>query len=495
MHDLWSLPWHADGLNDGYESWALHDLLSLLRSGEEFNLELIRQTIDASWFVDGLQKDPLNHAEAAAIRKLSKIALEHRDLSAAVAGFAWAFDDDMTRTESDTIWSAIEMEMLVEGTGLWLAELPWMVDGITKHDKDAAFRLWDIEKMAVELDRDFFSLLDLVVEVEHDRIRLLDRFVMDTLYRLYEVGSGLSSDQQMKRAELFREVVNAPWFNDGLDDEERVRIISFWYDDLLGPYSVQSKAIDLPLAGEVNLWIVQHEPIPGYEDLLRFAEEAVRGTERLMGVPFPTFEVIVAIVRRQGDLGSRCYAGVAYNDRVDVGDWVGGGTALRRTVYHEIAHYYFDNGIGPGWILEGGADFAAWRIEDWLGYSSPEDTRVHWAEGVRTSCVEQGMTNLHMLATHEYSDKNAKLAFSCQYSMGWNFLLSLHEVMGDEALSAALGELYRTIELRFVPGFDWTKSDPEVYEIILKHTPTDKVEEVKDIYRWKHGGPFIDAED
>ena len=105
------------------------------------------------------------------------------------------------------------------------------------------------------------------------------------------------------------------------------------------------------------------------------------------------------------------------------------------------------------------------------------------------------MTNLQMLTTYEYSDKNARLEFPCRYSMGRDFLLSLHEIMGDEALSAALGELYRTIELRFVPGFDWTKSDPEVYAIIVKHTPPDKVEEVKDIYRRKHGGPFIDAED
>ena len=33
-------------------------------------------------------------------------------------------------------------------------------------------------------------------------------------------GRGLSSVQQMEKTRLFREVVNAPWFNDGLDDKD-----------------------------------------------------------------------------------------------------------------------------------------------------------------------------------------------------------------------------------------------------------------------------------
>ena len=335
-----------------------------------------------------------------------------------------------------------------------------MADGITEHDGDAVFRLLNTFDMAVELGLDFFSLLDLVIELEHDRIRPLDVFAMDSLYLLHS-----------QRPEHFKVVLNTPWFSDGLDDEERVHIISFKYDDLLAPHLVQSKTINLPLAGEVNLWIVQHEPTPGYEDMLRFAEKAVRGTERLMGVPFPTSEVIVAVVKQEGVLGSRCHAGVAYYDRVEVGDWLGGGTGLRQTVYHEIAHYYFKNGIGPGWILEGGPEFATWRIEEWLGYSSLEDVGIIARERVQARCVEQGMTNLNRLTTYEDSLENHMLEFSCRYVMGLDFLIRLQDIAGDEVLSAALGELYQTIDQRAISGFDWyVESDPKVYEIILKHT-------------------------
>ena len=85
------------------------------------------------------------------------------------------------------------------------------------------------------------------------------------------------------------------------------------------------------------------------------------------------------------------------------------------------------------------------------------------------------MINLAMLSSHEDTLDFARLENSCRYSMGLDFLLRLQTIMGNAALSAALGELYRTINLRLAPltpDFDWyIDSDPEIYEIILKHTP------------------------
>ena len=233
---LGNLPWYTEGPDD-YASWALYDLRQLLTSGQEFDAALISRVVHAGWFVDGIEEDPLNHSEASAIRTLSAVALEEGELSTALAGLGWAFDKDMTRAESDSIWAAKEMETLAEGTGVWLAGLPWMEDDLTEHDFSAAFRLWDILKIAAELDRDFFSFLDLVIETEHDQMRVLDVHVMNTLYLLYSnrADEGLTQEFRSERAELFNKVVSAPWFNDGLNDEERVRIISFWYDDLLGP--------------------------------------------------------------------------------------------------------------------------------------------------------------------------------------------------------------------------------------------------------------------
>ena len=113
-------------------------------------------------------------------------------------------------------------------------------------------------------------------------------------------------------------------------------------------------------------------------------------------------------------------------------------------------------------------------------------------EEYRALCVEQGMTNLQMLSTHEPTEEYAKLSFSCRYPMGMDFLLRLQQIIGDEAMSAIFRELYRTIHLRFGTGYYLEDSDPQVYEVVLEHTPLDKVERVKDLFRERHGGPFVD---
>ena len=60
--------------------------------------------------------------------------------------------------------------------------------------------------MAVDLNSDFFSLLD--------------SFVMDTLSACMRWTGDCPRISRWKRQRLFRDVVNAPWFNDGLDDKD-----------------------------------------------------------------------------------------------------------------------------------------------------------------------------------------------------------------------------------------------------------------------------------
>ena len=100
---------------------------------------------------------------------------------------------------------------------------------------------------------------------EHDPIRVLDRGTTSSL-----------------NSRLLNETTNAPWSNDGLDDEERVRIISSLGDYSFGPYVVQSETIDLPMAGEVTVWLALRDPSPGYEDLLRFTPSTT-GTNGVIG--------------------------------------------------------------------------------------------------------------------------------------------------------------------------------------------------------------------
>ena len=88
----------------------------------------------------------------------------------------------------------------------------------------------------------------------------------------------------------------------GLDPEERAFIVTLrfpdpgWFSDLVDTRFTRSGTISLPLVNDANLWAFQHTHFPPDDDLLVMVEEAVRGAERFMAVPFPTNDVIMLLL-------------------------------------------------------------------------------------------------------------------------------------------------------------------------------------------------------
>ena len=79
--------------------------------------------------------------------------------------------------------------------------------------------------------------------------------------------------------------------------------------------------------------------------------------------------------------------------------------------------------------------------------------------------------------------------------MGMHFLLTLRDVMGEQAWLSALRALY--LEYFKNIGFYIIASsvgptDEDIYRMFMKHAPSDLEEEVSDVFRRLHGGPFID---
>ena len=92
-------------------------------------------------------------------------------------------------------------------------------------------------------------------------------------------------------------------------------------------------------------------------------------------------------------------------------------------------------------------------------------------------CVEQGFRNIQ-----ELLDKDGP---PCLVEL---FLDSLFELLGEEAMSASLRELY----LMRIEGGEPTEAD--IYRIFLKHTPPGLEDEFRDLYRRLHGGPYADTD-
>ena len=491
--DLQALPWFADYENGRARS-EIQEITILLKSGEEFDTELIKRTIDAGWFVNGEDGDPETEpVELGSVWRLVEIASLHPELSAAVVNLAWAFDDDFTDEEQGTIASLLNLASAGEGLSVWVATQGWMVEGVKDEDWLTATNIEFLNFMAGQIDLDFPRLLELVIEGEHDRVRALDRSTLKTLIGYLGTISN--------RAHLFDEITNAPWFNDGLDDEERVRIIRSSGDDSFDSYFVQSETIDLPLSGEVTIWVALREPTPGYEDLLRFTGEAMMGIERLVGVPFPLSDVVVTdTLELDEQLRSETrYLGRASLHGVEIADGLD-APALRQAVYHAIAVHYFRPKPAPGWLFWGGPEFAVARIDDWFGHNGLENARVQAAEDAQAECHEQGITNLH--AANEY-DRGLldSEGLRCRAILGREFLLSLHGIVGDDAMTAILRERYPAAEWLYFPAFvwqgweyapatEWLDAESEIYQIVLAHTPPDKRSEVETLYRQKHGGPL-----
>lgn len=494
ISDLQSLPWYAD-YRDRPDRWEIEPLVALLESGEEFDTRLIKRTIDAGWFVEGTETD-LDPPDVRwqGVKAMVEVASVYPELSTEVVKFAWAFDDDITFWEWQTLDATTGLESASKGLGVWLAKQRWMLDGINDDDWWLALNMVRLTRTAEQLDRDFLRLFDLVIDRKHDPVRILDQSTLVAL----SLFASYSGEQGLNRTRLLQEITNAPWFNDGLDDEERVRIVGSgaWGDESFSSHQPQSETIDLPMAGEVTLWVSQRNPTPGYEDLLRFVEEAVRGMEQLMAVPFPRSDVVVTVIERNAFSTWR-YPGSTGASHVQIADGLD-GVLLRQTVYHTIANYYFSFRIAPRWLSRGGPEFAIARIDDWFGHKSLVDARTQAAADAQAECVDRGITNLHAVAAYEHGWFDYEHA-DCRAILGREFLLNLHGILGERALTAVLAELHPAEEWMHTPilqaekwefaqAADWLEADSDVYETILKHTPRGKQSEVKKLYRQKHGG-------
>ena len=272
-------------------------------------------------------------------------------------------------------------------------------------------------------------------------------------------------------------LVKQPWFADVLSDEEtaflavtnRDKQSDTVYRDFLRTYFTRSAIISLPLAGDVDVWAFWDNPFPDSDDTIELIADAARAPEALIGVPFPTTDIILLL----GDSDRLYIAGYHSGNHIAEQRWVEEGNH-RGVIYHETAHYYY-MGV-HSWFNEGYADLV-------VTYTMVQEGLRDFAERINyleeydlPDCVEQGFRNIQ-----EPLDKGGG---PC---LGELFLDSLFELLGEEAMSASLRDLY----LMRTEGGEPTEAD--LYRIFLKHTPPALEDEFRDLYRRLHGGPYSDT--
>ncbi len=493
-------PWVTDGL-DETEQEMVNRLSRIVGSEDEFGLRLASQVVNSGWFTDGINWD-----EAWTMHVLVTVVNEYRQVLPAILEFHWAFDEDLTISEKNTVTRVRDLELFNPGSGVLLVELPWLYDDINNIEDDALGYIrhlaefntgvdaqliglpWISEEIgyaelnelrglgnvlsvARTLDRDGSDLLHLLVEDAEYPYRPIDSMLMRSL------GRG-PMDQETKR-KLLEDLMVADWFADGLTDLERIHIIGFsseysHYRDLpnLGMSVIQSRTIETPLAGEVNLWMVGRGELP-WEGALDWLEESVLGAEWLIGEPFPVGDLVVAVVAAAGyDDRSPPWAGRSFdgNQRIEIVDIVS-DEGMRDTLHHEVAHTYFNHRLSARWFSEAGAEYVREYIREWKGYSL-QDKHSRVEKLVRDDCTTAGVLQIVEALVDE-----PEVPTFCRYHIGLHLLLNLENIVGIEAMMASLGELHQRRITHEVPN-----NDQDIYEAFLRHAPQGTEHEVEELW-------------
>ncbi len=438
------------------------------------------------WFADGIA-EPLpseygttygSHLEELAVRHLRELAEANLDVARAVWKLGWLADDRLSQRSFYALKYFVDFARGDPELGVQVAETSWVVDGIREFELDVLGRLLNPLSTHDEADEAFArQMLGYTLE-EPDRA----------------LGFYVARHLQITYPKKFEGITSQPWFRDGLDREERVLVTILsnvspdepLFEDLMRERFIRSRTVRLPQAGEVTLWMVDHEPFPAYagaDDPLTWMENAVRASERIMGVPFPTTDAIMWNYEPERQIAG---GGAAFHQ--DTYILVRRDQLRERTVAHETAHYYFDF-IGQRiWLNEGGAEFITRYTLATRPGGSMESTMAGLERDVQAYCYEAGFEDLHAARYALHDDTPLfDAANLCRYYLGAYLFMSLLDLWGEAALTSALSELYLTHESN--QGL----TEEPVYQLLVRHTPPGLEEATRDLFRRIHGGPFIDG--
>ena len=472
---LGGLPWVADGVV-GDEAVAV----AIWQEIADYNWELAARMACWTWFAEPSESFAFQSFEGGTLRGLADIARVTPALVEPVSGFFW-LADDLTYNEFYAVGVLNRLADYDVELALRTAALPWVRDGIRFREPSA------LSDLLVLVLNDLPQLAWQVVDLNAG-VPVASR----NLYLPGALGGLHGHDRQFQTNRLER-VTSQPWFADGLDAEEVAYMNAVaWpldaglFSELLESRFSQHATVTLPLTGQVDLWAFQADPFPAGDNLLAAMEQGIRGAESLMGAPFPTTDVIAVVL----------------NDSRHLGGWPGqfahSTVTLvrlpeftdRLVVYHELAHYYLWGRVGPHWLREGGSEFIVAYTLDLFGHRSLSESKREHSKAVEGTCTAHGIRNIHQIHIHQLKGVNeTQQGYACSYQLGAYFLISMMEILGEDAVSAALRELYYRVDDQYADRAD----EELVYRVFLKHTPPALEGQFRDLYRRLHGGPYADA--
>ncbi len=400
------------------------------------------------------ESDITNNCSAVATVTVSAFGIEN--LSWVVDGIT---DDEQRAMDHIRAFAAIDTSMSERVAGsLWLS------DGVTEDDLQM---MADLRSLA-----DSNAETAALVTTIPDQTGRLMRYV---LTRVQEI--------RHRDPARWNHLLSQTWLQDGLTEEEAALIVTVagpagyhseeTFQDLLQDGHVRSETISLPLAGEVDLFVVSSSKRDLMEDALDKMAFAIKSMEGYMGTPWPTSDAI-ALQGFELDLGP-------LPGGLHAGDHIVLRGSEAQLVYHEVAHFYFKVPL-PQWLNEGAAEFLADYTDRLTGGALPVGSSYFTYLGFITEiCAPHGWDNVQGWIENK---PDGLTNYFCPYMLGRVFLEGMHRALGNEVVVSALRELHgRSLDE------DSIITEEDIYRAFLTNTPSTQRDEFHYLYLNFHGRP------
>ena len=337
----------------------------------------------------------------------------------------------------------------------------WLADGVTEDELHIVVEL-------VALARSHPEIAVQVTTVPPDSTGNLFGSALNSLLTVLD-----------RLPDLSERLMSQSWFRDGLTEDEAALVVLLReiagvegreevLEDLLHRGNVRSATITVPLAGEVDLFVVSTSQ-SGLDEVLETMAYGVETQEAYVGAPWPSRDVIALV---ESELANPLATGWNAGSHIVLLD------RSEYLVWHELAHYYFGYTTSGPWLSEGAANFLASHTAEQNGSGTFLSGYGAALAGIG-DCAPHGVRDIQ--GWIDATAKQAELPW-CHYGLGHALLAELHRYVGQSVVSSALRDLYETHSTTRMPP-----TEDEIYGAFLKNTPTSQQERLRVCYHQLHG--------
>ena len=349
-------------------------------------------------------------------------------MASAITALPWVADG-IDEAEQESVQELLYLATFYEATFGALVDKPWVADGFDESEATV------VQNLRWAARQDEAASLRIVGMPFLETVEPADAAAMRSLRLLLRF--------RPRESEL---VMSHPTIIDGITDRW-AKIVAVLYGvsqynprligTLLDPDQVtmEERAIDLPLAGMIDLAIIRTGP--GAARSMDLLEHGVLQAEAFMGAPFPSGYVGWLF----GDAVTPSFAGsnfgthIASLPKYDVDDGSHGAEVTGAHIAHEVAHYYWSGNID--WVDEGTADLMA---------SVSENARTGQPIGVTNDPCGYARTIADLENLDFSRADGADSVFTCNYAFGERLFADLYRSLGEERFRRGFQNLYELSE-------------------------------------------------